>query len=261
MTPRPLVLCLILLVLAAGLANAAEPWTVTLTDGKTCTGTLVRLAAGRYLLQTDTTLLELSDDDLDARTFSVRSRQDAVPERPVHEIRHYEELHADGTVTRWWTRRMVNEGRRAITEYRFGLAPHEQPLADQRAYRDGFGNALVPVYDPPRERWSSPPQGRVQVTLPLGIPVAPGEEWSITGSETSPRIARGDAGFMYRNAGDYAEDNLVWLKVRLPRGASIRTITPQPSARFTQDGQEYVMWRRFYKQGEQFPLEIVYTLD
>lgn len=60
---------------------------------------------------------------------------------------------------------------------------------------------------------------------------------------------------------DYAEDNLVWLKVRLPRGAGIRSITPQPSARFTQDGQEYVMWRRFYKQGEQFPLEIVYALD
>lgn len=261
MSPRLLFLCLLPFLFGAGPAAAVEPWTVTLADGSSRTGALVRLAPGRYLLQTDTTLLELTDDDLDPRTFSTRTRQEAVPRRPLHEIRHYEEVHADGTVTRWWTRRMVNEDRRAITAYRFGLAPHEQLLADQRTYRDWLGNELVPVYDPPRERWSSPPNGRVQVTLPLPTPVAPGEEWSITGSETAPLIARGDRGLVYRNAGDYAEDNLVWLKVRLPLGARILTVTPQASARFAQDGLEYVMWRRFYRQGEQFPLEIVYTLE
>ncbi|HOX25517.1 MAG TPA: hypothetical protein PLL30_11900 [Candidatus Krumholzibacteria bacterium] len=248
-------------LLGAALASAGEPWTVTLSDGRTYEGTLVRLTAGRYLLQTDTTLLELSEDDLDPRTFAVRARQDAVPERPVGEIRHYDEVNANLTVTRWWTRHHVNEGRQAITEYRFGLAPHERALADRRTYRDWFGNELVPSYDPPRERWNEAPDARVQVTIPLAVPVAPGEEWPLTGSETSPLIERRGADLIYRHAGNYAEDNLVWLKVRLPRGATIRSITPQPSARFTQDGQEYVMWRRFYRQGERFPLEIVYAID
>jgi len=261
MAPRFLLPGLTLLLLAGGAATAADPWTVTLADGTTYEGALVRLAPARYLLQTDDALLELTDDDLDPRTFTVRARQEAVPAQPVHEIRHYDELHADGTVTRWWTRRNVNEGRHAITEYRFGLAPHERGLADQCSYRDGFGNVLVPVYDPPRDQWPLHPDERIQVTLRLPVPVAPGEEWSISGRETAPWIQRRESGLVYRQAGDYAEDNLAWLKICLPQGAAIVSVSPPPSARFTQDDREYIMWRHYFKRGERYPLEVVYTLD
>ena len=258
-----LILCLVVfsLGLAAGPALADEPWTVTLADGTQHRGTLVRIAAARYILQTETDLFELTDDELDPRTFASRSRQETVPARKIHDIRHYDELHADGTVTHWWSRRHMNSSRQAVSEYRFGYAPWEQLVADQRTYCDGFGNPLIPVYDPPREHWSSPPDKRVQVTLSLPVPAAPGEEWTITGSETSAGAALRDGKFTYSRRGDYAEDNLVWRKVRLPQGAVIVSVSPQPTARFRQDGFEYVTWRHFYKQGEVYPLEIVYRLD
>ncbi len=272
MSPHALVTALGLVLAAAGFsagaasgapgeAGGVTPWTVTLANGRTYEGALVRLAAGRYLLQSGDTLLEVSEDEIDPRTFATRSRQDAIPERPVHEIRHYDEVHPDRTVTHWWTRSEVNDSRRAITEYRFGLAPWEQLVAGQREYRDWLGNVLVPEYDPPRGAWRNPPEGRVQVSMRLPVPVAPGEGWSITGSETVPWVQSGESGLVYRFAGDYAEDNLVWLKVRLPQGAKVVSVTPQPSARFSADGSEYVMWRRYYKQGEKVPLEIVYKLD
>jgi hypothetical protein len=242
-------------------AAAAEPWHVVLADGRRLEGTMLRTAPARYILQTATALYDLTDDDLDPQTFSTRSRQDAVPERRIHEIRHYDELHADGTATHWWSRRNENNGRFAITEHRFGFAPWEQLVADQRTWRDGFGNPLTPVYDPPREKWASPPKERVQVTLKLPVPVAPGEEWTITCGETSAGASFKDGRFFFGRSGDYAEDNLVWRKVRLPQGAKIVSVSPTPSAQFEQDGFQYVTWRRYYVKGERFPLEIVYTID
>ena len=65
---------------------------------------------------------------------------------------------------------------------------------------------------------------------------------------------------MFRHPGDFAEDRLVYRKVRLPRDAEIVRVAPQPSARFSYDGFEFLTWRHFYKKGEQFPLEVVFTL-
>lgn len=244
----------------AGLAVAAESWQVILTDGSRLEGTLLRMAPARYILQTETTLYELTDDDLDPRTFSARAAREAVPARTIHDISHYDEIHADGTVTAWWVRSHVNNSRHAVDEYRFGLAPWEQLEADQRVYRDGFGNVLVPVYDPPREQWPSPPTGRVQVTLKYPVPVAPGETGKLSGSRPGFPVARRGDQFVFRAVGDYAEDNLVSLKVRLPHGARLVSVSPTASARFEVDGFEYVVWRRFYTKGERFPLEIAYTL-
>lgn len=251
----------LLLILAGTAAAAAEPWTVHLADGAQHVGTLVRIAPARYILQTDTALYELDDDDLDPRTFADRSRRQAVPERSIREIGHYDELHPDGTVTSRWTIRMTNTSRQVIAEVTFGLAPWEQLLVDQREYRDGYGNLLTPIFDPPRDQWPSPPDKRVQITLKAPVPVAPGEEGVLTGSETTVGTFRRDGAFVYRRAGDYAEDNLVWRKVRLPQGATIVSIEPQPSARFAHEGCEYVSWRRFYRKGEAYPLEVVYRLD
>ena len=250
------------LVASVGIpAAAADPWQVTLTDGTRLEGTLLRTAPARYILQTATTLYELTDDDLDPRTFSARAAREAVPVHAIHDISHYDEINADGTVTAWWVRSHVNDSQHAIAENRFGLAPWEQLEADQRAYRDGFGNVMVPVYDPPRDRWPSPPTGRVQITLKYPVPVAPGETAKYSGSRPGTPVERRGDQFVYRAVGDYAEDNLVSLKVRLPRGAQVVSATPTASARFEVDGFEYLVWRRFYSKGERYPLEVVYTLN
>lgn len=252
---------LVLAASAAGPVAAADSWQVILANGSRLEGTLLRTAPARYILQTETTLYELTEDDLDPRTFTAHAAREAVPTRRIHDISHYEEINADGTVTAWWVRSHVNNEQHAIDEDRFGLAPWEQLEADQRVYRDGYGNVLVPVYDPPRHRWPSPPTGRVQVTLTYPVPVAPGESWNVSGSTPAPPVLRQGDQLIYRRAGDYAEDNLVSRKVRLPRGAHIVTVTPTPSARFERDGYEYLVWRRFYTKGERFPLEVVYTVD
>jgi hypothetical protein len=245
----------------AGTAAAADTWTVKLAGGDTHEGALVRLEPGRYLLQTDGRLLELTDDDIDPVTFRDHDRADAAPKRPVIEALHYDELHADGTVTLHWETHVANDSRQAITELRFGLAPWERAHADKRHYRDPFGNVLVPVYDPPRERWAAKPEQRVQVTIPLAVPVAPGETMTINGDETTTWIKQENKEFRYASVGDFAEDRLIWRKVRLPHGAEITGITPEPTARFEQDGYEYVMWRRYYVKGETTTLEVRYTLD
>ena len=259
MTKPFLLLGLTLILVAA--AATAETWSVKLADGTTHEGQFIRLEAGRYLLQTEGTLLELTEDDIDPVTFESRTRADAAPTRKLVETRHYDELHADQTATQHWEMHLVNDSRKAITELRFGYAPWERKYADQRTYRDPFGNVLVPEYDPPRRDWSRKPDQRVQLSISLPVPVAPGETMTINGSETSPTVRRTEDGLHYVNVGDYAEDRLVWLKVRLPFDARIQRISPEPTARFEQDGFEFVMWRRFYARGERIPLEIVYTLD
>jgi hypothetical protein len=99
------------------------------------------------------------------------------------------------------------------------------------------------------------------VSLPLAVPVAPGEVMTINGAEVTPWIIREVESFRYRSVGDFAEDRLIWRKVRLPRGAKVEQISPEPVSRFTQDGYEYLMWRQFYRKGEVKPLEVLYSLD
>lgn len=254
------------LILLVGLTlmasmTLAQTWTVTLADGKKHEGNFIRIEPGRYLLQTNGTLLELTDDDLDPDTFSIHKRSDAAPKRRLIERRSYVELHPDGTATAYWEMNLVNDTGKAITELQFGYAPWEREVADQRTYRDPFGNVLVPEYDPPRQRWADKPDDRVQITLPLPVPVAPGETMIFNADETSSRVMHTKEGLLYRNNGDYPEDRLIWHKVRLPHNATIEKIAPEPVARFEHDGFNYVMWRRYYVKGEVTPLTILYTLD
>ncbi|MBK8168064.1 MAG: hypothetical protein IPK64_19125 [bacterium] len=245
---------------AAGGALAAAPWQVVLTDGTRLEGVLVRTEPASYLLQTDSVLYELTDDDIDPRTFSGRPAREAEPARPVYDLRHFDEIHADGSVTSWWVRHNVNDSNRVITEYRVGLGPWERTVIDQRAWRDGYGNPLTPVFDPPRERWAALDEESVSVTMKLPVPVAPGEAWTIVGRETSLGTEQLDGRFFYVRSGNYADDNLVWRKVRLPLGARIESATPTPTARFEQDGFQYVIWRRLYTKLEEYPLRIVYSM-
>jgi hypothetical protein len=261
MTTRLLILGLTLLVLASG-ALAAQIWDVTLRDGRTVEGSLVRLEQGRYLLQTEDRLYELSDDDIAPVTFSVHPRREAAPERPIVQDRQYVELAADGSETLHWMHHFTNDSPRAITEYRFGLAPWEQRTIDRRQLHDDFGRPLTLSFDPPRSEWQPGWDRRVKAAARLPVPVAPGETWSVGGRQTHPDVVvPTEQGLRYRHAGNYPEYRLVWRKVRLPRGASVVSVSPEPTARFEHDDFTYVMWRQFFREGEERFLDVIYTLD
>lgn len=258
---RHLILTLLLAALVAAPATAKD-WTVTLRDGSTHEGTLLRVIEGIYILQTDDVLMELSDDDIDPRTFEDRPRSETRPKKQLSVTNHYVELHYDGTATRYLTFFNHNTSDHAVTEYRFGLGPWEQREIDQRRYFDGYGNLLHPTFDPPREQWEPTWDRNVKINFKLPIPVAPGEYWHTASRTTySTHYEQVEGGYAWAHYGDYAEDRLVWLKVRLPQGAALVEATPEPSAIFEDAGFRYVMWRQFYQKGERRPLRVVFGVE
>ena len=259
MSTRHLIPTLLLALLVALPAAAKDDWTVTLRDGSTYHGTLVRLVEGLYILQANDVLMELSDDDIDPSTFKGRSRSETNPEEKLSVANHYVELHYDGTATTYITFTNHNTSNRAITEYRYGLAPWEQREVDQHFQFDGCGNLLQPTFDPPREKWEPSWDRNVSISFKLPIPVAPGEYWHAASRSTAHvHYEKVDGGFAWSHFGDYAEDRPVWLKVRLPQGASLIEATPEPAAIFEDSGFRYVMWRQFYHQGERRALTVVF---
>jgi len=247
---------------ATAAAAADDGWTVTLRDGTVHEGTLLRIMPGLYILETDAALYELSDDDIDPRTFADRPRSEAQPTRSLSVTNHHVELHWDGTAATYLTFFNHNQGGRVITEYRYGLAPWEQREIDQRTLRDGHGNVLHLEFDPPREEWEPYWDRRVQVSARLPIPVAPGEYWTVA-SQTIARAnyRKVDGGWAWSHPGDYADDRLVWFKVRLPQGARMVEVSPEPSAIFDEGGFRYVIWRQFYRAGERRSLEVVFAAE
>ncbi len=246
--------------LALLLTSGASGQTVDLKlkDGKVLKDALVaRVNDATYVVQTQDGLLELKGDELAPGALAEVDFSNRLRPAVTH---HFDDVHADGTATRHWTIHFRNRDSKVWTELRMGLAPWELRMVDQRRFVDEHGMPLNVTYDPPRKKWQADRQKRVEYTLPLNVPLAPGEESKITGTATSAYAARTDEGWRYRFVGDYAEDRLLSLKVKLPQWAEVTSITPEPSATFDHDGCRYVMWRRFYHQGERFPLEIHYKL-
>ncbi len=246
------------LILAAATCCAA-PADITLRDGTVLeNAVIVRLSPATYIVQTDDALFELSEDELKPTSLLEHDFHDS---RAPLITNHYDEIHVDGTATRYWTLPLNNRGKKALTEIRMGLAFWERAMVDQRTFVDERGTPLVSAYDPPRQKWASKPDKIIRQTLALDVPLAPGESTTFTGSETSSIIRDTEEGLVYQYHGDFSEDRLVWLKVRLPQGAKIQRISPAASVRFTHEECEYLMWRRYYKKGEVYPFEVVYTLD
>jgi hypothetical protein len=251
-----------IMVLAAtllGTAVAAPALDVELENGKVLKDAeVVRLNPATYLVQADGQLLDLSEDELAEGTLKGVDFSKKRPPIPTH---HYDQLNADGTGTRYWTMEITNRSKKVWTELRMGLAPWELRMVDQRRQVDSRGVELMSTYDPPRSKWKADSDKVVRHILHLDTPLAPGETEPITGSETSTLVLETDEGKLYRFVGDYTEDRLVNLKVRLPQWAKIERISPPASTTFEHEGCQYVTWRRFYKKGERFPLEVVYKLD
>ena len=156
------------LILFAANAGAADR--VVLRDGTVLKdAAILRLSPATYIVQTTDALYELSEDELDPESLH---RLDFSDSRPPIVTHHYDEIHSDGTVTSYFSNPITNDGKKAITETRWGLAPWERSHADQRSYVDERGIPLIPTYDPPPPKWASKPGKRIQVRLPLAVPVA-----------------------------------------------------------------------------------------
>lgn len=250
----------VLILAAAPAMSDDDTWSVTLENGDQHQGELIRLLAGRYLLLSDDgTMFELTDDDIDPTTFSLRPANDARPRRKISVTNTYVELGFDGTSKTYVDFQHLNTSNRVITEYKYGLAPWEQLEIDNTELIDQYGTRLHREYDPPREKWNPLWDKRVQVTARLPVPVAPGELWTTTYTHKQiAGIERTEEGLVYEHWGDYPEDRLVWYKLRLPQGAKLVRADPEPSATFDDAGFTYVMWRQFYRKGERRALTAVY---
>jgi len=164
----------------------------------------------------------------------------------------FDELHADGNVVMrsGFERRNASSG--TVHEIDWGIAPHEIPLLAHWRVFDELGNELaVRVED--REG------GAKHAYAKLVRPILPGETIRFTTEILFPdRVTRTDDGFRYRNVGDYPEDRLVTKMVKLPEGAEVVRVSPEPVQQFVADGAPYVVWRRYYAAGEETPLEVVF---
>lgn len=147
-----------------------------------------------------------------------------------------------------------NSSDQIITQLNWGKAPHELNLyQDERVY-DEFGNELF-MQETNRDN------GGRQVSVDLAVPILPGEKVSFSNRFVWKNFAKSKEGmWIYKHAGDYPEDRLVVKMVRLPLGAEIVNISPEPVKKFEHNGYSYVAWRRYYVKGEVIPLTIEYKL-
>jgi len=228
---------------------------IILENGERLEGYTRPLDEGKFLIQTKDVYLEVTANQI----LQVDGSPDLTEllkgnQIPLLTYRTYEELDSDGNLRylSYFTRR--NSSEEMITVINWGKAPHELTLyQDERIY-DKFGNELS-------MREVSRDDGGRQVFVDLAVPILPGEEMSFCHQFTWKNYAkRKDGIWIYKHRGDYPENRLVVKMVRLPLGAEIVNISPEPVKNFEHNGYSYVVWRRYYVEGEIVPLTIEYKL-
>jgi len=228
---------------------------IVLENGERLEGYIRPLDEGKFLIQTKDVYLEVTANQI----FQVDGSSDLTEifrenQRPLLTFRSFEELDSQGNLT-WYTHfTRRNSSDRIITELDWGKAPHElDQYQDERVY-DEFGNELF-------IREVSRDDGGQQVFVDLFVPVLPGAKINISHQLTWKNYAkRKNRIWIYKHRGDYPENRLVVKMVRLPLGAEIVNISPEPVKNFEHNGYSYVAWRRYYVEGEIVPLTIEYKL-
>ncbi|MFQ6032279.1 MAG: hypothetical protein ACE5K2_05090 [Candidatus Zixiibacteriota bacterium] len=228
---------------------------IVLENGERLKGYIRPLDEGRFLIQTKDVYLEVTANQIlqvdGSMNLTDLFRGD---QRPLLTYRTYEELDSEGNLILYSHFTRKNSSDRIITELNWGKAPHElDSYQDERVYGQ-LGNELS-------MREVSRDDGGRQVFVDLKVPVLPGEEMSHSHRFTVKNYAKRENGmWIYRHNGDYPENRLVVKMVRLPQGAEIVNISPEPVRNFEHDGYRYVAWRRYYVKGEVIPLTIEYRL-
>lgn len=247
------------LAFAAGLALAlfatgAEPVRdVELVDGQRIKAIVIPASECPVVVQTEDACLEVPLGKIRRIDGSADVAEALDEDRPPL-LRNdtFDEVRADGAVLVRSSFSRVNRSATTLREIDWGVAAHEVPLLAHWRVFDEFGNELT-------IRLEDRGGGAKHAFAALVRPVLPGEEIRFTSEILFPdRLTPTGDGLRYRNVGDYPEDRLVSRMVKLPAGAEIVSVTPDPAQRFDVDGIPFVLWRRYYAAGEKTPLEVVF---
>jgi hypothetical protein len=247
---------------AAGLGlvltlGAAEPIrTVELTNGETLEAIVIPASECPVVVQTDDECVEVPLDairKLDGRSDVAEALRADRP--PLLRNETFEELRADGDVLMHSSFSRMNRSATTRYEIDWGIAPHEVALLEHWKVYDEFGNELT-------LRVEDRSGGAKHVFARLVRPILPGEVVRFTSEILFRDRMPNDGGTLtYRIVGDYPDDRLVSKMVKLPAGAQIEHVSPEPAQRFEVDGTPYVYWRRYYVTGEQMPLEVAFRVE
>jgi hypothetical protein len=228
---------------------------IILENGERLEGYIRPLDEGKFLIQTKDVYLEVTPNQI----LQVDGSSDLTElfkgnQIPLLTYRTYEELDSDGNLT-WYSHfTRKNSSDQIITELNWGKAPHELTLYQDEKVYDEFGNELF-IREVNRD------DGGRQVFVNLTVPILPGAEMSISHRFTDKNYAKQKEGtWIYKHNGDYPENRLVIKMVRLPQGAEIVDISPEPVKKFEHNGYNYVAWRRYYVKEEVVPLTIKYKV-
>jgi len=256
MTMRTTCAILTLILAATGcLADGpADPADVELVDGRTLTGLLRPVTHGLYLLQAEDALYELDGREIGA--------VDGVPGPPVLTdaaplafVTSFRNVLPDGDVEIWSSQSRENRGRTLLTWLKWGAAAHELEAYRTMVAFDAYGNRLGHRLEP-REGTDLH-----DVIVDFEIPVMPGETVEIAFRTLHERQATfADGVWTFTYAGYCPEDRVQDLKLRLPAGAEVLSVSP-PVRVIEHDDAPLIFWRRYYPQGAELPLTVTYRLD
>jgi len=235
-------------------ATGAEPVRdVELADGSKLKAIVIPASHCPVIVQSEDVCLEVPLEKIRRIDGSPDVAEALRSKRPpLLRNETFDELQADGSVVMrsGFERRNASTG--TVHEIDWGIAPHEIPLLVHWRVFDELGNELT-------VRLEDRANGAKHAYARLVRPILPGETIRFTTEILFPdRLARTEEGLSYRSVGDYPEDRLVTKMVRLPEGAEIVRVSPEPAQRFDADGVPYVVWRRYYAAGEETPLEVVF---
>lgn len=239
-----------------GRSAASGQHGVELRSGEKLVGSLLELAPGTVLLQTEGKCLVLTPEQIRAVDGA------ALPAPPVpvsarveRSQETFEVIGSDGAIELHSRQSRSNPGEGVFTKLDWGLAAWELPLLERTRVVDDLGNELPLRVGPDAASGGK----RVEVTLPR--PVLPGETMAITTIIGNwSKVTRDGDAWLYRMRGDYPDERLVTRSVLLPAGAQVASIRPEPLHRVRVGNRELVVWRRYFRAAEVMPWEIRYRL-
>lgn len=235
--------------------RTADPLLIETREGRRLEGLLLALEPSLYLAQGDSFCMLLPGDEIvRAGGRVVREALPPVADRVARTFETWETISPGGEIEVRSTVRMRNESKRTIQEVDWVFLPKELDRLNGYRILDGFSNEI------PYRLEDHPASGGKRLRARLLRPVLPGEELRLTTIHTDRgSVARQGAEWVYRAAGDYPDPRLVNRTIRLPAGAEVVSVSPEPLSRVEGEAP-IVMWRRFFLPGERAPWEIRYRL-
>jgi len=264
-TTKTLVAAMLLaLTVGSGAAGsretAAGAMAVELTNGKTLTGVLRAVQPSLFLLQTADVLYEISGDEIAGVEGGELPGVDE-DKRLIHS-ESFEVIQPNGDVEHWVTLQTRNESGAVWTYTSWGVSEREVDMHRRMLVYDKYAQRLNHRLEP-REGTDLH-----DLVIDFAVPVFPGEAMDLAVLYREPcdpanataRVKRDGKRFTYSFGADFPEDRVHLAKVKLPAGARMIEIEPEPLYDCEFEDGRTIVWRRYFARGESFPHRIEYEL-